>query len=156
MISFSQLESITSEEFVNEISKVLESDKELKTKIFENQKVIVVFAIDKQSNNICLFNKGTKEFSLIQLNDEIIHSLIRFKPELIPELVGQAEVGVILDEITEQNWDRRKVSVYQQREILPSPITYTKINKTPLWEIKEIEEFGLKNRMGLKRGRRKK
>ncbi|WP_010243741.1 hypothetical protein [Acetivibrio cellulolyticus] len=53
--------------------------------------------------------------------------------EVIPPLLGITEVAAIL------GWDKRKVSVYVQRNVLPDPSIH--IGDRPIWTIKQIEEW---------------
>lgn len=51
----------------------------------------------------------------------------------IPRLAGVAEVAEIL------GWDKRKVSTYLKRGILPQPLQ--KLASGPIWTYKQIEDF---------------
>ncbi len=78
-------------------------------------------------------NVSFNELTEKQIRDTISYYQIGQGFFEMPEIVGTAEVAEIL------GWDRRKVSVYYGRGLLPKPIQ--KLRSGPLWKRSDIEHY---------------
>lgn len=59
----------------------------------------------------------------------------------MPELLNTTQVGELLAELTGENWDKRKVSVYRGRGTRNFPKPDSESSGTPLWFRETIENY---------------